>query len=518
MGFAAAVALALAVTGCGRSSAGLGEWSEMRTRQVGVRLEPGTTTVEIRDAADGWTERVEVESDGRTVVAGIPEAETRVTVGPLDRADDRPYFVKATDEVPLSGSTLDRATALCLWVGARAYADGAPRLARPGDEPVTGPDGRTVLERIETGGAFNCLSLATVFVDAARSRGLLARRVALAVRDNSPYEGHAVGEVWSPELGKWFVVDPTYGLTYTLNGRPADALELHDAVASGRTSAIRVVRDPGAEALDPWEAEINPLHYFRNVYRLLDDEGPWLRYAGPGAPPALVSRAGYVQTDSPALFALDPGLDEEVPERIGRVEGRIVYQAVGGVLYVCLADGLYAPGRFFARATRGASVAYTPEVAAYDPDDADLLAPEELAPNPTFADADRDDVPDGWAVESGSARFAWTGDGALVVEAGAEGCALASGLPAAEGLAIAATIRARVDRGAARFAVRDREPDDYATIAPGPLADTSPILMRPSAKRLGLRLALEPNTRCLLERVSVRRERLLDEFVPRPSA
>jgi hypothetical protein len=487
---AAFAALLVAASACGRRSApALGEWIEMRTRQIAVRLEPGTTSVEIR----------------------------HVAAGPLDRVADRPYFLEVTSDVTAAGTTLDRAYALCLWVGERAYADGEPRIPRSGAELVVGPDGRTVLERIAAGCAFNCLSLATVFVDAARARGMLARPVALAVRDGSAYEGHAVGEVWSPELRKWVLVDPTYGITYTVNGRPADALELHDAMTGGRTAAIRVVRDPRAEALDPWEAEINPLHYFRNFYRPAGEDGPWLRYAGGGAPPALVAREGYVQTDSQSLFGLDPGFAGEVPLQVGHRHGRIVYQAVGGVLYVCLEDGRFVPGRFSARATAGADVAFTPELAAYDPGDAVLVAPEELAPNPTFADADGDATPDGWRLDAGAASFSRIETGELVVETGADGAALSAAVPDADGLALAATLRARVEHGGARFAIRDRRPDDYVAIPPGAMVDTSPVLMRPSARRLALRLALEPNTRCVLDSVSLRRERLLEEFVPRPS-
>ncbi len=508
------MAALLSLAGCGRSDAPVGAWTEMATRQVGVRLRPGVTSVEIRDAVDGWTERVDVESDGRTVTAGIPETRLRLVVGEAEAGGDRAFFTAVTDGVAASGATLDRAYALCLWVGRRAYVDGVPRrdtMATKADEPATAPDGRDVLARIDSGYQVGCLSLATVFVDAARARGIAARRVDLAVRDGSPYEGHSVAEIRSTELEKWVLVDPTYGVYYTVDGVPSDALEVQAAVFGGR-GTLAVVRQEGAQALDPWESVVDPLLYFRNVYHIFAD-GTWVRYAGPGTPPAIVAR--YAQTDSAALLDLPPGFDAEVPARVGRVRGRLVYQALDGTLYVCLDEGRFEPRRFFVRATPGAHVTFTQEVAGYDPSDATLFAPEELAPNPTLADADGDGTPDEWTVECGAPRFEWTGDGALVVESGDEPCLLSCEAPLASKIPIAATLRVRVDRGHVAFYVRDSHPADRVEIGAGHSGAFSPILLQVNRRRARPRIELTPRTRCLISGMSIRRERRLADVVPR---
>jgi hypothetical protein len=490
----------------------------MSARQVGVPLVPGRMVVEVRDAVDGWTERVEVESDGRTVLSGLPFE--RIRIAPVRTTAPGAEILRTAVQAGNSGAgaTLDRAYALCLWVGARAYAGGERRLpVVAGAGAATSGEGRQVLASIDAGGDFNCLSLATLYVDAARASGLVVRRIDLAVRDRSAFEGHSVAEVWDSDHRAWVLVDPTYGLYYTVDGAPASALDVHRALGARRFHAIGVVRADDAEAVDPWTNPINPLFYFRNVYRPVEG-GPWLRYAGEGAAPAAIARHGFVQTDSAALFELPPDFEGDVPVQRGSVRKRIVAQALNGVLYVCLVDDLFAPGRFYVRTSSSVTPSFTDDVEGYDSTDDDLLDGPNLAPNPTFADGDGDGIPDSWEVDAGTPRFTWTGAGELVVEAGDEPCLLSGVAAGAEAVTVAATLRARVDRGLATLSVRKRRGAESLEIPPGAMLDRSPILLAPSRVRFRLRLELAPNTRCVLESLSLRRERLFGDVLPRPVA
>src|SRR5258705_9762880 len=82
-----------------------------------------------------------------------------------------------------------------------------------------------------------CGNLAEIYVGLARAAGLTARTVGLSVLVQNGMFGAdtPVGaEVWLSEKGGWVYEDPTFDCYWEIDGEPASAFALHDALMDGR--------------------------------------------------------------------------------------------------------------------------------------------------------------------------------------------------------------------------------------------------------------------------------------------
>jgi hypothetical protein len=501
--------------GCASSSAQHGPWVALETRQFSVPLVEGTTLVEVRDEQAGWVERVWVESDGRAATGGIPVEEHHPGLEPsLDEARAAYFRSEVGDGVSPEAPPLERAAALRDWVARRAYAREPGKRRRAGRrsrraEPLQSMDGREVLADIDRGGKFNCQSVATVLHDAARAFGLQARRCDLSIRHLSPYEGHSIVEVWAEGPG-WVVMDPMFNCHFEVDGEPAGALELHNAVVARRFSAVRLVREPNAAGPDPRAYATNPLLFYRNVYLILPG-GRRLTRVDERTPPAPVTVPNLLQTESDEAFLVKDDPLGAVEVRRGSAHGRIAYQAVAGTLYVCVAEDVFRPADLQARTARGLDIAFTPESPPLDPDDPLLFAPGELATNGALADANGDGAPEGWTVK-GAPTFTREAGGALAIEAGAKRCELVMRADLAPGTPVAAFARMRVERGRATLGLRNRREGDAVTVEPGPKALVGTRVLATRRPRISIRVTLDPGSRCVLEQVSLRRALKLGDW------
>ena len=93
-----------------------------------------------------------------------------------------------------------------------------------------------ILETVKGNWGFGmCTHYASTFVGCAASLGYVARVLII--------DHHCLAEVWSDDLDKWILMDA--GLSresnamYELDGEPANALEVHRAIASGRADDLR---------------------------------------------------------------------------------------------------------------------------------------------------------------------------------------------------------------------------------------------------------------------------------------
>jgi hypothetical protein len=496
---------------------GLGDWTAMETRQLTVSLVPGRTVVEIQDTVDGWSERVVVESDGSSVVDGVPiKRLVLASDQPIDGESARFWSQEVGSVLSTANSTIERADLLSDWIGRRTYGRRAAEGSQKGKvrpDPIVSADGREILASIDQGTSFNCLSLANLYYDVGRASGLNVRRVDLTLRHLAPYEAHAVVEVWCPEQENWILLDPTYTLRYEVDGHAANALDLHRAVVEGRFEAIRVLRAADAPGADPWTCDVNPVLLFRYLYlRLPPGQPPYLSLTDPATPVAPIARQAFAYTDSEAAFAVrGDASSPDLPIRLGSSRGRIVYQVLGGKLYVCLNDGLFVYGRFRARATEGLSVAFTPEVQPHDLADSALCAEGELFSARGFADTDGDSMPDGWVV-SGFPKLVERGpDGELIVETGNTECEFAAEVAAQSPTPIIASIKMQVERGRVSVSLRKDE-RCRLWVDPGPMATVSPYVGHTRRRAPDVRLVFEPGTRCVVESVSVRRALTLAEL------
>lgn len=515
-----------------------GPWTKLSTSQFGVALYPGTTTVEVRDVHDGWTERVSVVSDGRSVTDGIDKEPVLPAIAAkIPDADRAALRGDGSDPIPDTGSALDRAAAVNGWIvrridsfhldrpGAGSSAGGeaassralpssdgrnphviaaSPQTSRPreGQAPIESENACEILKSIEEGARSNCLSFASIFRDVGTIAGLTIRRVDFCVRFGSPFEGHSVDEVWSPETGKWFVVDAYFQCIWTVDGTPASAIELHRAAVEGRARSIGF-KSTGLGGVSLSGSRVNPRLYPRNVMVRVAS-GAWLTRTS-GAPAPVVD-GNIIQCDDDAVFEAPPGAADEYSARRDSSHGRIVFQAIDGRLVVGLNRKSFEADRFEARVTAERSIEQFDETAGYDPGDPEIATGPELVARTKLVDDDGDATPDGWSVDRSLALFETTPDGAAVLETGPDGATLTL-VPklAADFASGVGFARMSVDRGSANFSASGRMAGQKFVVRAGRETTACTPISGFASLADGLRLEILPNSRVTVAWVSLRR-------------
>jgi hypothetical protein len=110
------------------------------------------------------------------------------------------------------------------------------RLIGPLDDPVQ------ILHAQRQGAPANCRQFSFLMAGAIESAGMRGRVVIASggfwkwCRD-----GHVMTDVWIPMLRKWVLMDSMWDVMYTVDGKPASALETYDAARQNRADRIAVV-------------------------------------------------------------------------------------------------------------------------------------------------------------------------------------------------------------------------------------------------------------------------------------
>ncbi len=142
-----------------------------------------------------------------------------------------PLFVEAVERwAPDTGEpAFDRA---CRLGSAIANAGSGPRLSTTSVRALAG---------LLAGDRGVCSDKAQVFTGICLSAGLLVREWGMSTA--SERIGHSLCEVWSPEEGRWLLIDPGRGLWASRadSGAPIGVSELADLVANARTGSVRLV-------------------------------------------------------------------------------------------------------------------------------------------------------------------------------------------------------------------------------------------------------------------------------------
>jgi hypothetical protein len=114
------------------------------------------------------------------------------------------------------------------------------RLRGSIDDPLV------ILAEQRNGAPANCRQLSYLMVGAIESIGMQAR-VLLVTWDfwKSYVDGHIMTEVWIPELSRWVLMDAMYDVMYTVNGAPASAVDIYDAVRLNKTYLVNVIGNDG---------------------------------------------------------------------------------------------------------------------------------------------------------------------------------------------------------------------------------------------------------------------------------
>jgi hypothetical protein len=143
---------------------------------------------------------------------------------------------------------------------------------------------------------------------------------------------HAGAEIWIPEMGGWVYQDSTFDCYWEIDGKPASALQLHDALMSGRE--IKLVSDnPQTESL-VHNYYVDPRLFFRHISYEYKAGGPLLYYVDGRLEPLNMRDRYWLQTDSRAVIEELDTNGRIIIERRGEVAPGIFVQLVGTTLFI----------------------------------------------------------------------------------------------------------------------------------------------------------------------------------------
>src|ERR1044072_2032676 len=192
-----------------------------------VAIPEGETTITItsRDAEAQQLGQVKLERRG-DLIAGIPVIEKRIAPRERLAIDDAAFLRREIGTaVSSSDSPWQKVNKIRAWLAQVHYRVGMPGLSTR--KP------REAYEQMKTGQPVLCGNLAEIYVALCEAMGMTARAVGLTVAVQNGLFGvdtHAGAEVWIPEMGGWVYQDPTFNCYWQIDGKPASAMQLHDAV------------------------------------------------------------------------------------------------------------------------------------------------------------------------------------------------------------------------------------------------------------------------------------------------
>ena len=294
-----------------------------------IPLPEGSTRITIFDPqldnAELTTFTVERQANS---FKGIPELER--TIAPRNHLslDDVAFFKhELSGVIQVTDSQWQRANKIRNWLFSSRYKMSMPGLATrmPRETYLEMRQGKPVL----------CGNLAEIYVAVCESAGLIARSVGLSlmVRDGTfGTDTHAGAEIWIPEMGGWIYQDPTFNCYWTINGQPASALRLHNALMGGREIQPFTANTRARALLQNYY--VDPRLLFRHISYEYKPGGPLLYYVDGRIEPLNMRDRNWLQSDENQVFE---GLDQNgnrFIERKGEVAPGIFAQLIGNVLFI----------------------------------------------------------------------------------------------------------------------------------------------------------------------------------------
>jgi hypothetical protein len=294
-----------------------------------ISLPEGPTTITITDP------RLQKEEIARFVVTrqgasvtGLPEVQKQIAPRARLSPDDASFFRhELAGIINPADSVWQRANRIRNWLALRNYKTAMPGLTTraPREAYTQMRQGRPVL----------CGNLAEIYVALCESAGLVARAVGLSlmVRDGKfGNDTHAGAEIWVPEMGGWIYQDSTFNCYWEIDGKPASALQLHDALMDDHEIKL-VSPDPKAESLVRGYY-IDPRFLFRHISYEYKAGGPLLYYVDGRLEPLNMYDKLWLQTgDRNVIQGLDTNGNSFI-ERRGEIAPGIFAQLIGNVLFI----------------------------------------------------------------------------------------------------------------------------------------------------------------------------------------
>jgi hypothetical protein len=293
-----------------------------------VMLPEGETIITIIDTRlnPQLLARLVVERHGDTIT-GIPERTRKIAPRGRLSLEDANFFHHELGGLAAPGSSdWQRANRIRAWL-----ASVVPRIGAPG---LATRDPRQAYVQMRLGLPVLCGNLAQIYVALCEAAGLTARTVGMDMmaRDGQlGRDAHAGAEIWIPEMGGWVYQDPTFNCYWDVDGKPASALQLHDALLERRVITI----DPETRGTETASQNyVDPRQYFRQLSYEYRPGGDLLYYADGRLEPLNMGDRNWSQTDDRADIE---GLDLDgvtVVERRGEVAEGIYVQVIGDRLFV----------------------------------------------------------------------------------------------------------------------------------------------------------------------------------------
>ena len=375
-----------------------------------ITLPEGETIITITDPKLEKSELVKftVRRVGEAI-SGIPESERHIEPRHKLSFDDISFFRRElAGVIGNADSTLLRATRIRNWLASTQFRTALPGLATriPREAYVEMRQGKPVL----------CGNLAEIYVALCESAGLVARTVGLSlmVREGTfGTDTHAGAEVWVPELGAWVYQDSTFNCYWEIDGKPANALQLHDALMDGREIKL-VTPSRQSEALVR-NYYVDPRLFFRHISYEYKPGGPLLYFVDGRLEPLNMRDRYWIQTDDPKVIQ---NLDTDgatITERRGEIVPGIFVQAIGDTIFV-------RDRRDQNRGIRVRSSSGTVRVCAYEhwrAEELGIFQGRNLVTNGSFnLSSESEGVADGWSIEGPVEVLTTLGGQGMAAQAG----------------------------------------------------------------------------------------------------
>ena len=294
-----------------------------------IAIPEGETTVTItsRDGEGQQLGQLKLERRG-DAIAGIPVVERRIAPREHLTLEDAAFLRRELGAaVSPSDSAWQKANKIRAWIGQLRYRVGMPGLSTR--KP------REAYEQMKTGQPVLCGNLAEIYVALCEAIGLTARVVGLSVAVQNGLFGldtHAGAEVWMPEMGGWIYQDPTFNCYWQVNGKPAGAMQLHDAVMENREVEYAPRDRQTEQRLRDYYLDVRL--YFRQISYEYKPGGAVLYFADPRLEPLNLRDKNWIHTDSRQdIQRLDTG-EVLVVERHTEISPGVFVQLVGNDLFV----------------------------------------------------------------------------------------------------------------------------------------------------------------------------------------
>jgi Transglutaminase-like superfamily len=375
-----------------------------------VELPEGQTDVVVtsREGSGEELVRLEVKRDGN-IISGVPAETRRIAPREALSSEDAVFFRRELNGV-VNASDLPwtKANKIRTWLMRQSHKIGMPGLA------TRVP--REAYQQMRQGHPVLCGNLAEIYAALCNSVGLTARPVGLSVAIQNGSFGldtHAGTEVWIEDFGGWIYQDPLFNCYWTINGKPASALALHDAVMSGQTIAYAPRTSQVEEGLR--NSYIDPRLYFRHISYEYKAGGTVLYYADKRLEPLSLKDKNWIHTsDRLDIERLDAG-GKQIVEHRAQIAPGIWVQLLDGDLFV--RDRRERSQGIRVRSSTGAveGCAYLHQRA----EDLGLFSATNLARNPSFRLTSRSNqIADDWSVAGPVEAMTVSGGQAMAALAG----------------------------------------------------------------------------------------------------